>query len=106
MVPTIASATYIDCRNARGSMMGCFWEAAMKDGNVLDKTGGGNYNHKKVTKTQLKELLLKRKDACSKLPVKAQKNCLMKGIKLNKKIIKKGYMKLAPLSHKKKAVQR
>jgi len=93
MIPTAASATYGDCRYAGGSMWDCFWEAAGKDGNFIVYNGESNYKHKKVTKTELKELFKKRKAQCSKLAVKEQKSCLMKGLKLVPKLKKDSKVK-------------
>ncbi len=105
MMPTLASATYIDCRNAGGSMLGCFWEAAMKDGNVKYAPGDGTDKYKKLSKTQIKAILQKRKALCGKLPIKEQKSCLMKGLEVKKGIAKKNYIKATPLNSSKKAVQ-
>ena len=99
LAPTVASATYIDCRNAGGSMLDCFWEAAMKDGNILYKGGEENKNNKKITKKQLKSILQKREVVCGKLPLKEQKNCLIKGIKVNKKLKQK--RKIVPTKFRK-----
>ena len=96
MMPTVASATYVDCRDAGGSMWDCFWEAAWKDGNLVVYSGGQNYEHKKVTKPQLKTLFKKRKALCGKLPVKEQKRCLMKGIKIVPKLKRDSRVKFKP----------
>lgn len=98
MLPTLAFATYLDCRSAGGSMMGCFYEAAMND-RIAIPIGGDQCDAAKLECTQTKRKLLeeqiqvsfkKNKDRCSKAAETEQMACLSKGMPaLQKKVANK-----------------
>lgn len=76
LTPSIASATFVDCREAGGSWLGCFYEAAMNDQIAFPDGGNCSGSAEACRESQIKESFHRNKAACKSVPVEKQVACL------------------------------
>lgn len=81
-IPATSFATFVDCRKAGGSWIGCFYEAAMNDQIVPPGESDEFYARRdRYAKRVISLTVQKYKKSCSKLKIEEQKECLSKGLR-------------------------